>query len=82
MAARFRDMTRIAASPFEIWQDILDCNRDNIRRSLQEFIASLQDLRLDVDKGTMAERFQNANQLRQLMARDTTEGLHVDQLSA
>lgn len=69
-AGGFRDMTRIAASPFEIWQDILDYNRDNIRSSLQEFINSLQDLLRDVDNETMAERFQNANQLRRLMAAD------------
>jgi prephenate dehydrogenase len=70
-AGGFRDMTRIAASPFQIWQDILACNRDNIRCSLQEFIAGLQDMLCAVDDEKMAGHFQNANQLRRLIERDT-----------
>ncbi|MDZ7361272.1 MAG: prephenate dehydrogenase/arogenate dehydrogenase family protein [candidate division KSB1 bacterium] len=67
-AGGFRDMTRLAASPFEIWKDILAGNRANVQRSLQEFISTLQRLVLDFDHGDLEKDFQRANQLRQLIA--------------
>jgi prephenate dehydrogenase len=70
-AGGFRDMTRIAASPFSIWRDILSSNQMNIRQSLHDFIAALQQLAGDLDKQEIADTFQRANQLRQLIPRDT-----------
>jgi len=67
-AGGFRDMTRLAASPFEIWKDILAGNRANIRRSLQEFIVALQNLTRDLDNDDLEPSFEQANRLRQLMA--------------
>jgi prephenate dehydrogenase len=67
-AGGFRDMTRLAASPFGIWQDILQSNRANVRQSLQEFIAVLQNLKIDLDNHDLEVSFKQANQLRQLIA--------------
>ncbi|MCI0698191.1 prephenate dehydrogenase/arogenate dehydrogenase family protein [candidate division KSB1 bacterium] len=67
-AGGFRDMTRIAASSFSIWQDILNSNRANIRQSLQEFIAVLQQLARDLNNDNLEAGFRRANQLRQLIA--------------
>jgi prephenate dehydrogenase len=67
-AGGFRDMTRIAASPFSIWQDILNSNRANVRQSLQEFIAVLQQMARDLENDKLEAGFQRANQLRQLIA--------------
>jgi len=64
----FRDMTRLAASPFEIWKDILAGNGANVRRSLQEFIVALQNLTRDLDNDDLEPSFEQANRLRQLMA--------------
>jgi len=64
-AGGFRDMTRLAASPFELWQDILESNRTNVRQSLQEFIAALQNLMHDFDNKNLKLSFEQANQLRQ-----------------
>ena len=36
-AGGFRDMTRIASSPFHVWKDILSNNRDETSRALREF---------------------------------------------
>ncbi len=70
-AGGFRDMTRIAASRFSIWQDILNSNRANVRQSLQEFIAVLQQLAHDLDNDDLEAGFRRANQIRQLLSRDT-----------
>lgn len=41
-AGGFRDMTRIASSPYEIWHDILLTNRDEIEQALKALLAQLQ----------------------------------------
>jgi prephenate dehydrogenase len=64
-AGGFRDMTRLAASPFGIWKDILASNQANVRRSLQEFIVALQNLMRDLDNNNLQLSFKQANQLRQ-----------------
>lgn len=40
----FRDMTRIAASPWPMWRDIVDTNRHHIQQGIQEFRNSLDQL--------------------------------------
>jgi prephenate dehydrogenase len=69
-AGGFRDMTRIAASSFSIWQDILNSNRANIRQSLQEFIIVLQQLARDLDNDNIEAGFRRANQFRQLIIKE------------
>jgi prephenate dehydrogenase len=64
-AGGFRDMTRLAASPLAIWQDIFAGNRANVRRSLQEFIIALQKLAQAFDHDNLEPHFTQANQLRQ-----------------
>jgi prephenate dehydrogenase len=64
-AGGFRDMTRLAASPFGIWKDILESNQANVRRSLQEFIVILQNLARELDDNNLEISFEQANQLRQ-----------------
>jgi prephenate dehydrogenase len=66
-AGGFRDMTRLAASPFEIWKDILAGNGANVRRSLQEFIVALQNLARDLENDNLEHRFKHAQQLRELL---------------
>lgn len=67
-AGGFRDMTRIAASSFSIWQDILHSNRANVRQSLQDFIVVLQRMAHDLDNDNLETGFRRANQFRQLIA--------------
>ncbi len=64
----FRDMTRLAASPHAIWQDILNSNRANVRKNLQEFIVTLQQLEHAFDSGDLERHFQQANWLRENLA--------------
>jgi prephenate dehydrogenase len=47
-AGGFRDMTRIASSPFAMWKDILQFNRKEIRASLQLYIQHLKRFASDL----------------------------------
>jgi prephenate dehydrogenase len=51
------DMTRLASSAFEIWQDILATNSDSIDRALAAYIRKLEQMRADLRKPQIEERF-------------------------
>lgn len=44
-AGGFRDMTRIASSPFSVWRDICRTNQDQISTFIDEYIAELQNIK-------------------------------------
>ncbi len=60
-----RDMTRLAESPFEIWSDILETNRDNLRDVLTAYIRRLENLREKLASSELAEEFRQGNELRE-----------------
>jgi prephenate dehydrogenase len=63
----FKDLTRIASSPPEIWRDICLDNRQAITKGIQDYIKHLEQLRKWIREGerTLLERdFARANQLR------------------
>ncbi len=70
-AGGFRDMTRIAASPFEMWSDILDTNRDAVLEALDSLINDLQKTREAYSDGALKPLFERANRLRLSVPRDT-----------
>ena len=53
-AGGFRDMTRIASSPFGMWGDILTANRDAVLDALDAFAGGLDRLREAVGAGEVA----------------------------
>lgn len=63
-----RDMTRLAASPFALWQDILRSNHENVAASLQIFITHLQQIAENFEHDELQSRFENAHRLRNLIA--------------
>ncbi len=72
-AGGFRDMTRIASSPFELWSDILLGNKGMIQDVLALFSAQLQSLRnriADEDMSAIREAFARAASIRNTIPRD------------
>ncbi|MBN2289005.1 MAG: prephenate dehydrogenase/arogenate dehydrogenase family protein, partial [Candidatus Glassbacteria bacterium] len=69
-AGGFRDLTRIAASPFGMWRDICATNRDEITRVIDEFTGRLRLLRGLVGAEELGERFSAAAAARALIHKD------------
>lgn len=56
------DSTRLALSAWEIWQDILDTNRDAILDALDLFAGEWEQIRARLRSGSLENDFQNAGQ--------------------
>jgi len=65
----FKDMTRIASSPYKIWEDICDTNQENILEMIQEFRNYLEVIegKLKNDPSSLKEEFQKASKLRETL---------------
>lgn len=70
-AGGFRDMTRIASSPYVIWEDIIHTNRDQIIYFLDAFIESLKTTREKILNDGLADEFETAIANRLSIPRDT-----------
>ncbi len=78
-AGGFRDMTRIASSPFAMWQHILLANEGPILDALAGFATSLQKTRnriIEEDLETLNEAFSEARRVRDTIPKDTKGFLH------
>jgi len=69
-AGGFRDLTRIASSPFAIWRDICATNSNEIARVIDEFIERLRLLRDQVGSEKLSEQFSRAADARALIHKD------------
>jgi len=63
----FKDITRIASSPYKIWEDICDTNQENILEMIQEFRNYLEVIedKLKNDPNSLKEEFRKASKLRE-----------------
>jgi len=63
----FKNMTRIASSPYKIWEDICETNQENILEMIQEFRNYLEVIeeKLKNDPNSLKEEFQKASKLRE-----------------
>lgn len=76
-ATGFRDTTRVASGPPEIWRDIALANRENLVRVLGVFIEGLQEFRHTLEKGqgeAVLEFFEQARARRNSWATPTGLG--------
>jgi prephenate dehydrogenase len=63
-AGGFRDMTRIASSPFSLWSDILSTNQDAIRSIIDNYIALLQEMKSGIGSESLRNAFDDAARTR------------------
>jgi len=70
-AGGFRDMTRIASSPWEVWQDIIESNTDEIAGAIDQMCEKLQDTKKLLAQNSLRREFENAAQYRLSIPRDT-----------
>jgi len=73
-AGGFRDMTRIASSPFKMWAAVLESNRSNVHQALSEMIDDLHFIRDQLNEGADLEKlcplFEEASAVREEIPRD------------
>lgn len=75
----FRDMTRIAASPFDVWRDVLVGNEGAIHDALSRFRRLLRKLRnrlIEEDLDALENAFDEARMAREAIPRDNKGFLH------
>ncbi len=74
-AGGFRDITRIASSPYEMWKDILATNSGEIKNIVREFSVALsrfeKDLREPRGRKKFAQRFNNAKIVRDAIPKNS-----------
>ncbi len=63
-ASGFRDMTRLAESPYHVWRDICQTNSRNIEKALDELTRKLQMIRRHLKTPRLEAEFQQALKLR------------------
>ena len=70
-AGGFRDMTRIASSPFEMWQDIIETNQTNIVKIIDKFIDELNYFKYHFSRDDLENNFSRAAKTRLSIPKDT-----------
>ncbi|MCK5426605.1 MAG: prephenate dehydrogenase, partial [Thermodesulfovibrionia bacterium] len=65
-----RDMTRIALSPSNLWRDICRYNKENIMKTLEQFLLSVEEVKnliQNSDWDNLEKKFQKAQAGRQTL---------------
>ena len=70
-AGGFRDMTRVASSPYGIWEDILKTNADMIQTYIDQYIQELENLKSFLASKELAGYFEKAAANRLSIPKDT-----------
>ena len=77
-AGGFRDLTRIASSPYApVWEDICRTNADQIRGMIDRYIVALQDVRDRLEDESLQQDFSYANRVRDTIPRDAKGFIHT-----
>jgi prephenate dehydrogenase len=78
-AGGFRDMTRIASSPFGMWKEILSNNRKEAERAVSEFEQLLKHIRKGLSQRSLSEvgkKFVRAKSFRDAIPKNSKGFLH------
>ncbi len=61
-----REMTRISASPYGIWRDVVLTNKQNVREALLKLEQKLAHIRENLDTRGLEEEFERAHKLKKV----------------
>jgi prephenate dehydrogenase len=64
-ATGFRDMTRLAESPYSVWRDICLTNLENIQQALEALVEKLEFMKRHLSDLELEREFQQASKLRE-----------------
>ena len=64
-ASGFRDMTRLAESPYNVWRDICLTNIENIQAALESLIEKLEGMKAHLSDRELEREFKQALKLRE-----------------
>lgn len=64
-ASGFRDVTRLAESPYNVWRDICLTNIENIQSALESLIEKLEDMKTHLSDRELEREFTQALKLRE-----------------
>jgi prephenate dehydrogenase len=64
-----REMTRISASPYGIWRDVVLTNKKNVREALLKLEQKLAHIRENLDTRGLEDEFERAHQLKKISPR-------------
>jgi len=70
-AGGFRDMTRIASSPYSVWRDIIRTNCDVIEGTVQRFLESMRATLRGLKDESLEQAFEQAGRTRAEIPRDS-----------
>lgn len=76
-AGGFRDMTRIASSPYSVWRDILATNEDCVVELAGRFAERVRKAAGKIAGGSIERSFERAADTRAQIPRDTKGFLHA-----
>jgi prephenate dehydrogenase len=68
-ASGFRDLTRLAESPYAVWRDICLTNIENIQSALDQLIEKLEAVKLHLTDRELEREFKHAAKLRERLRR-------------
>ena len=71
--AGFRDMARLAGSPYDVWRDICLTNSENIARGLERLEQRLERMRTRLRSRELEEEFEKARQTYAMLKRGGKE---------
>jgi prephenate dehydrogenase len=64
-ASGFRDVTRLADSPYSVWRDICLTNLENIQQALEALVEKLEFMKRHLSDHELEREFQQASKLRE-----------------
>jgi prephenate dehydrogenase len=70
-ASGFRDVTRLAESPYSVWRDICLTNLENIEQALDALVEKLQFMKRHLSDQELEREFEQASKLREKIRQDT-----------